>query len=74
MAKMREELDVDDLLSKGRMDIINKWLKDNIHQYQNNIAPREIFLKTCKKDFDPNYYIEYLCDKYTKLYELENVA
>ena len=45
-----------------------------IHQYQNNIAPREIFLKTCKKDFDPNYYIEYLCDKYTKLYELENVA
>ncbi len=70
MKKMNEDLDVDKLLSEGQIDIINNWLKENIHKYQNNTTPDEIIEKATNESFNPLHYIDYLTDKYSKIYNL----
>ena len=70
MKKMREDLDVDKVLSEGQIEIINNWLKENIHQYQNNITPDEVIINATNENFNPLHYIDYLINKYTEIYNL----
>lgn len=67
---MKQSLDVDSLLARGDFHPINKWLKENIHQYGARYTPNQWIKKITGEDFNPDYYINYLKDKYTKLYDL----
>ncbi len=68
--KMREEIPVDDLLENNHYDEIMAWLKEHIHQYGCFYNADEIMLKATGEPFNVNYYLDYLEDKYTKLYNL----
>lgn len=70
MNKMREEIDVDELLRSNKYDEIVAWLKDNIHKYGALYDANTIMEKATGKKSDVNEYIEYLENKYTKLYNL----
>ena len=67
---MRKELDVDKLLSEGKMEEIADYLKEHIHKYGNTVTPSEVIIRATGESFNPKYYIEYLKEKYTKLYEI----
>ena len=64
------ELDVDKLLSEGKMEEIADYLKEHIHKYGNTVMPSEVIIRATGESFNPKYYIEYLKEKYTKLYEI----
>lgn len=68
--KMREEIPVDDLLENNHYEKIMAWLKEHIHQYGCFYNADEIMLKATGGPFNVNYYLDYLEDKYTKLYNL----
>lgn len=68
--KMREDIDVDECLRKNEYTKCIDWLKENIHQYGCRYNAEEIMLKATGEPFDINNYIDYLTDKYTKLYNL----
>ncbi|MDD6258171.1 MAG: carboxypeptidase M32 [Erysipelotrichaceae bacterium] len=68
--KMREEIPVDDLLENNLYEKIMAWLKEHIHQYGCFYNADEIMLKATGEPFNVNYYLDYLEDKYTKLYNL----
>mgnify|MGYP001042177947 CR=1 FL=1 len=68
---MRKELDVDYLLSNNQMRVINKWLKGNLHQYGALYSPNKLLLKVTGEEFNPKYYIKYLKEKYSKLYDVK---
>jgi carboxypeptidase Taq len=68
---LRKDLDVDYLLSNNQMRVINKWLKDNLHQYGALYSPDKLILKVTGEKFNPKYYIEYLKEKYSKLYDVK---
>ena len=70
MHYMAKELDVDYLLANGKLDVISKYLKDHIHHFSNSIEPKEVIIKATGEKFNPRYYINYLKDKYSKLYNL----
>ncbi len=70
-AKMRQDIDVDEALRSGRFDACVSWLKEHIHQYGCRYNADEIMNMVCGEPFDVNYYIDYLEDKYTKLYGLQ---
>lgn len=70
MNKMRKDIDVDDLLRNNKFNVIVEWLKENIHKYGALYDADIILEKATGKKFDVNEYIEYLEDKYTKLYNL----
>jgi carboxypeptidase Taq len=66
--KMKQELDLDQLIQSGDIKRINTWLKENIHQYGRSKTPLELLRDVTGEDFNPMYYVQYLKDKYTELY------
>lgn len=67
---MKKDIDVDQMLESSRYDVIMDWLKEHIHQYGCRYSPQEIMKKVSGEAFDPNYFIAYLEEKYSKLYQL----
>jgi len=67
---MRQQIDVDDLLRNSHYDVIMNWLKEHIHKYGCRYNADEIMRMATGEPFDPDYYLDYLEDKYTKLYHL----
>jgi carboxypeptidase Taq len=70
-AKMREEIDVDEALRSGHFEICIEWLKEHIHRYGCRYDADEIMRIATGRDFDVNYYLDYLEEKYTTLYHLK---
>lgn len=69
--KMIEDVNVEKALSSGTTKEINEWLKDKIHKYGASKEPKDIFKIATGKDFDPMYYVNYLKDKYSKIYDIK---
>lgn len=57
-------------LEEGRLDPIRDYLKEHIHRFGKCKNTREILTDMTGEDFNPDYYIQYLTEKFTKLYEL----
>lgn len=57
-------------LEEGNLSPIREFLKENIHKYGGSKNTQELLQDTVGEKFNPRYYIEYLTEKYTKLYEL----
>ncbi|MBR6109983.1 MAG: carboxypeptidase M32 [Clostridia bacterium] len=70
LAHMNKELDMDALIASGNIGKITEWLREHIHKYGQIKKPAELIRICCGEDFDPDYYIDYLTEKFTKLYEL----
>lgn len=68
---MKKEMDVDQLLADGRLDVIREYLRIHIHQYGKLKTSRELLKDMTGEDFNPQYYVDYLKDKYSRLYEME---
>lgn len=66
---MQQEFDVWDSVSHGDLSQVTAWLRDRIHQYGSLYTPQQIIEKACGK-FDPQYFIKYLTEKYSKIYKL----
>ncbi|MBQ1383631.1 MAG: carboxypeptidase M32, partial [Solobacterium sp.] len=70
MKAMRCDIDVDELLRSGRFSVIIDWLREHIHRYGCRYNADEIMLMATGEPFNPDYYLDYLEEKYTKLYHL----
>lgn len=67
---MMNDIDIDEQLEHNHFDIIEQWLREHIHCLGALYQADEIFDKVCHEPFNPNIYIDYLIDKYSKLYRL----
>ena len=70
MQAMRKDLDVDSLLENNRFDEIMKWLKEHIHTYGFRYEAPELMKMVTGEEFNVNYFLDYIEEKYTKLYKL----
>lgn len=69
-AYMEKQMNVDEILRKGEVSKIVSFLREHIHQY-GRLKKTEDFLKDIMNEsFNPNYYVEYLKEKFTRIYEL----
>ena len=69
--KMEKDLDLDSLLSKGQFSTVTAYLKDNIQKYAALYTFDEILRRYTGEGFNPHYYIDYLKNKYSRLYGVE---
>ena len=67
---METDLDVDELLEKGKFSKITAYLKKNIQHCAALYSFEQILANATGEEFDPKYYIEYLKNKYMELYEI----
>lgn len=70
MHAMRKDMDVDQALADNRYTDCIQWLKEHIQKYGFRYEADEIMKKATGEEFNVNYYLDYLEDKYTKLYQL----
>ena len=70
MARMRQDVDVDAVVRTGSLQPINDWLEEHLHRFGKMYDPSEMLERTVGAPFDPQYYIDYLTQKYTALYHL----
>ena len=70
MAAMRKDIDVDELLRTNRYDVVMDWLKENIHRYGCRYDADEVMRMATGQEFNPDYYLDYLEEKYSALYHI----
>ncbi len=69
-AHMKTEMDVEGLLEQGDITTIREYLNRHIHQYGKMRDSNRLLKDMTGEEFDPGYYIQYLKDKFTRLYQL----
>lgn len=69
-ACMQDKMPVSQYLKEGNLAPIRDFLRNYIHKYGAVKNTNEILKDVCGEEFRPDYYIKYLKDKYTMLYDL----
>ena len=67
---MKTVLDVEELLKQGHISEIREFLRVNVHQYGKLKTSRQILKDVTGRDFDPQCYVDYLVEKYSRIYGL----
>ncbi len=66
----KEEGSIENILAKGELGYITKWLNRNIHQYGAAKTPVEIIKASCHEGINTQPLIQYFNEKYKKIYNL----
>lgn len=67
---MKKELDVEACLKAGKLEAIREYLREHIHRFGKVKTSRQLLRDMTGEDFNPNYYIAYLKEKYGALYQI----
>lgn len=67
---MSLQIPLNDYLTEGNLVPVREYLRDHIHKYGAVYPTNELLKKVTGEEFNPDYYIRYLTQKYTKLYNL----
>lgn len=62
---MNKDFNVENAISDNKIEKINAWLKEHIHQYGQSKSPKELMLMATGEPFNSKYYIEYLKRKFS---------
>jgi len=69
-AYMKGQMDFEQLLQDGKIEVIREYLREHVHRFGKMKTSREILKDMTGEDFDPKYYVEYLKEKYRRLYQI----
>ena len=61
---------MEELLRQGKISVITEYLREHIHQYGASKEPRQLLKDLTGEEFNPDYYIQYLKEKFEKVYHL----
>lgn len=67
---MQEVMPVEEYLENGNLLPIRDYLKEHIYQYGKRKNTNEILEEMTGEEFNTSYYIQYLKEKYSKLYDI----
>jgi len=65
---MKKSVDIDGAVGKGDLSPVCGWLKDNIHKHGMALTPGDLLKQATGERFNPEYYVNYLHEKFTGLY------
>ena len=68
--RMKNEMDVEQLILDGRFDVINMWMKENVFKKANRLAPADWIKDITGREFTSDDFIDYLEKKYSKIYDI----
>lgn len=71
---MEKVLPITEYLLEGNIAPIKDYLKEHIHRFGATKNTSELLMDMMKEDLNADYYVNYLTEKYTKLYHLDNLV
>ena len=69
--RMKQELPVDELVAAGDFAAINSWMAEHVFARADRLAPLDWIREITGRDFTPDDFLDYLEEKYSRLYELD---
>ena len=67
--QMKKDIpDIEKQIELGQLSSVYNWLKDRVHAYGNIYTPSELILHVTGEPLNPQYFIDYLNEKYSKIY------
>lgn len=69
-AMLKDIPEYDQLLANGDIQPIREWLTEHVHQYGKLKRPKEILKDATGEGLNPQYLVNYLTEKYTRVYQL----
>lgn len=66
---MDREINIEKALRAGDLQKIHTWLNDHIHAFGGVMKLQDLLKQATGETFNPRYYVDYLKEKFTKLYE-----
>ena len=67
---MNKDFDVFEAVKNGKLDLIADWLKNKVYAKASLLSPDEWIKDITGESLNVKYYLDYLVEKFTKLYEL----
>ena len=67
---LEKEVDIKQTLLSKTTKSINEWMKNKIHLVGSTMYPKDIIQKAINEEFNPEYYVNYLINKYSKIYNI----
>ena len=67
---LRRDVDVAAAISGGSLQPVTDWLAEHIHQHGCMHDPAWIIENCCGAEFDPSYFVKYLTEKFSGIYNL----
>jgi carboxypeptidase Taq len=68
---MAKDMDIDQEVSQGHIAKIVGWMRDHVWSIANHYDDKTWIKKVTGRDFTPDDFLDYLDEKYSKLYELK---
>ncbi len=69
--QMKKDWPIEELLEKEEISKIVDYLREHIHQYGASKDAREMLKDLTKEEFNPDYYIAYLEEKFKEVYGID---
>ena len=69
-ARMQEEIDVDAAVRKGDFTVINDWMAEHVWKKADRLSPGEWILDITGRELTPDDFLDYLEEKYSKIYDI----
>ena len=67
--RLNEEISMEEVIKAGDFKQIQQWLTQNIHQFGKMKKPLEILTDVTGEELNSQYLIDYLTEKYQKIYQ-----
>lgn len=68
---MKKDINIDEVLERGEMNRVREWLGEKIHRYGKLKETPEIIKEITGEELNPKYYIDYLKEKYSRIYGIK---
>ncbi|MGM0641160.1 MAG: carboxypeptidase M32 [Thermotogota bacterium] len=70
-SQMKKDIpNYNELVKSGNLKTILDWLRENIHKHGKKYEPNELLEKVTGEKLNPNYFMDYLKEKYSKVYKI----
>jgi len=69
-AAIRDDLDVDGLVRDGEFEPIHDWMTENVHRHGQRYETPELIERATGEPLSASYFVDYVRDKYERLYDL----
>jgi carboxypeptidase Taq len=70
LKKMKTDIPFEQTIREGNLLPVKGWLDQNIHRYGSLHLPDDLMKIVTGESLNPKYFIEYLSEKYSLLYDL----
>ncbi|MBO8160383.1 MAG: carboxypeptidase M32 [Thermosipho sp. (in: Bacteria)] len=69
-AMKKDIKNINSLIENGKFNVILNWLREKIHSKGKLFEPKELLKQVTNEPLNPSYFINYIKDKYEKVYML----